>query len=260
MDYLKLQLIETRKLPWKRASKAVRGTVVTLLMYCADMETNGRIEAAREWSDDDWQDLCDVARADVDNAVQADLAHWQGDDLIVALYDQHGQSALETRRAQGSHGFKGGRPRKVPPVFEKKTLPETLRVISFEDANRSNEKPSITLPETPSPDQSSPDHTTPEAVVGVGDVSDPRDEEARFIRRLQRLQVCATDEGLRKWKDLAMAYGRCSRFEQAIKCITWSIETARRDGVVVDYASQVVAYAKRWGETNLPESTRGIAP
>ncbi len=114
MNYHKLQLADTRRVPWKRASKHVRGVLVTLHTYCADVENGGRIHGASRLSDQDWKDLADVSREDVDALVTAGLAEWEGQGLIVHLYDVRGEEMLRIKCAQGHHGIEGGRKTKNP--------------------------------------------------------------------------------------------------------------------------------------------------
>lgn len=113
MSYLKIQVSDTLKLTWLRASMHARGVLVTLLMYCCAQENDGVIENCEAWTDDEWRDLLRMTRADVEAVLATDLAWWnEHGDLVLGMYDSDGQRALETKRAQGDHGIKGGRPKK----------------------------------------------------------------------------------------------------------------------------------------------------
>lgn len=116
MSYLKLQVADTLKLPWLRASMHARGALITLLMYCCAQENDGVIENCEAWTDAEWRDLLRMTRADIEAVLAADLAWWnEHGGLVLEFYDSHGQRALQVKRAQGEHGSKGGRPKKKNP-------------------------------------------------------------------------------------------------------------------------------------------------
>ncbi len=122
MEYLKLQ-VRDFGIDWVRASKDMRGTLITILHRCAILENNGVIIDCRHWDDPDWQRLFDVTANDVLDLVAYRLAEWKACDLWLAMYDRVGQQRLETQRAQGHHGAKGWKnPKGNPKGAPKGTL------------------------------------------------------------------------------------------------------------------------------------------
>ncbi len=115
MSYLKLQVADSLKLPWLRASLRARGIIVTLLLYCCAQENDGVIENCEAWTDEEWRDLLRLTRSDIEEALATNLVWWSDKGgLVSVLYDRAGQIALETKRSQAHHGGKGGRPKKNP--------------------------------------------------------------------------------------------------------------------------------------------------
>lgn len=147
MSYLKLQVADSLKLPWLRASMQVRGTLVTLLMYCCAQENDGVIEDCLSYGDQDWNDLARVSLQDVRDLLSSGLAWWNKDGgLVLDMYDSKGQRALEVKRAQGEHGTKGGRPAKKPhgkPIRETHMAnPHTTPHQCGEDSPKGSSSPS----------------------------------------------------------------------------------------------------------------------
>ncbi len=116
MNYLKLQVTDTLKLPWIRASMQARGALVSLLMFCCSQENGGVIKDSLDYGNNDWRDLTRLSLDDVLAVLSAQLARWHGKDLVISMYDMPGQRALEVKRAQGEHGFKGGRKSTKKPI------------------------------------------------------------------------------------------------------------------------------------------------
>jgi hypothetical protein len=171
MEYAKLQLVDLRKPAWRLASMHARGAAVTILAFCADHETGGRIEAAREWDPDTWRDIVGVRPIDVQRAIDAGLCWWEGDDLMCALYDSIGHARLQVQRQQGPHGARGGRPRKTPlPENPKGSEPGNPK--GYQSGN-----PEASEPETPSPDQTIPVQTRPDQDTAAAAARDPRARE-----------------------------------------------------------------------------------
>lgn len=134
MEYAKLQLRDTRTPRWRFASCAARGAAVSLLAFCADQETGGRIEKCRSWTDSEWGVAAGVTAADVEVAAASGLCAWDGEDLVVSLWDHIGERELQTKRDNGrfgylgaEHGKKGGRPKRngasAPPPADNGTPP-----------------------------------------------------------------------------------------------------------------------------------------
>jgi hypothetical protein len=115
VEYLKLQQKDTGDIHWIRASMHVRGVLVTMLLRCSAVENGGLIAGCRDWSDGDWQFGYGVPLQDVQALVEARLAQWVNDDLILSLYDRVGQERLQLQRSMGPHGAKGGRNPKGNP-------------------------------------------------------------------------------------------------------------------------------------------------
>lgn len=77
------------------------GVWLRLVAYCAQLETAGRLPAARGWSAGDWASAGRTTRRRVDQLVDVGLCRWVGDDLEVLAYDHHGQHVYERKRAGG---------------------------------------------------------------------------------------------------------------------------------------------------------------
>ncbi len=140
MEYLKLQLRDAGEIEWARASMALRGVLVTILLRCALLENDGCIEGCKTWSNADWLATFGVRLKDVDGLVKKALASWDGNDLELAMYDHIGQQRLETQREQGHHGASGGHakaankpkinPKGYPRGYPHTTPPSVGRVAS----------------------------------------------------------------------------------------------------------------------------------
>ena len=151
MEYAKLQLIEVRKEAWRMASCRARGAAISLMAYCADMENGGRIVGALSWSNAHWVAMVGVSCKDVGEAMESGLTVWDGEDVVVMIYDNHAQASLNTKRAQGRHGSKGGRPKN--PQGSDENNPKGFQKIT--------PIPSHTTPDHPirsDPTPSEPDH------------------------------------------------------------------------------------------------------
>lgn len=107
MEYAKIQMRDMRSPAWLRASCTARGAAISLLSYCSEQENGGQFAAARSWGSAEWKQIAAISLAEVQKAVDSGLCFWDGDDLIVRLYDHKGHRELNTRRAQGLHGAKG---------------------------------------------------------------------------------------------------------------------------------------------------------
>ncbi len=265
MEFHKDQFSLTDRIEYLRTPLAVQAMHQWLIRYCARRETSGVIVACFGWVDRDWAIATNnqLRRRDVLKVADAGLAKWHSHDLVIEGYDVLGERECKRARIRMKNwrAKKNGNGDETPSEVGNKiisdTPPVTHNVTDLVTRNVSATNSDQSRPVQTRPVQSISPKPPEGSEVGGGDSShlDLRSEEARFIRRLQRLLVCSNESGIRKWKDLAMAHGGCTRFEQAVKCVTWSIETARKDGQVVDHASQVIAYAKRWSEIHSGEAS-----
>lgn len=126
MIFHKTQTSIRNSLTMLRASMHARGVWHTLILFCAEQETSGRIEGAHEMTVEDCRLLLGCTRADLDIAEEAGLCEWESSDLVVQFYDVTGQGAWHRQCDQGEHGKEGGRPSKGP----KNNRQKTRRVIN----------------------------------------------------------------------------------------------------------------------------------
>lgn len=152
---MKLQASFTTGMEWRLATPAERGALASLLMYAVRRSLPGMIPNCMAWGDQQWQAAADIDSEDVQQVVDAQLATWAGDDLILEGFDHRGYQQLQTQMAQAPHGKKGGRPK-------------TLRVINAEPPKGSE-------PITPNPYQSNPIHTRVESRASAEKPTDPDD-------------------------------------------------------------------------------------
>lgn len=150
VDYAKIQLVDTRSPLWRRASATARGAAISVLAYCADLENSGVIDDAKTWEHDDWWLLTATSLPEINEAIESGLCEWRGDALVCNLYDHGGHASLMTKRAQGKHGIKGGRPRN--PMGSTTDNPMGLRIQTHVETHvEKGDNPQK------SPDQSIPD-------------------------------------------------------------------------------------------------------
>lgn len=104
------------------APPSALGSWLRIAAYAAELECGepgtevgeARLVGARNWGDRTWLRAAGVELSEVAEVVEAGLARWGGDDLIVGGYDSDGHRVVQAKRAAGKHGVKGGRPRKNP--------------------------------------------------------------------------------------------------------------------------------------------------
>jgi hypothetical protein len=112
MEYLKLQRGFRESDAWMAADVAARGAWTSVAGFCADEENAGRIVGARAWNDRLWLLRAGCSAAEVEHAVGAKLAAWDGDDLVVAGYDLIGEQHYQARRGTArAGGMASGRSR-----------------------------------------------------------------------------------------------------------------------------------------------------
>lgn len=76
-------------------SNAVLGAAVRLLSFASsDGVESPRLVGARGWDQRRWMICCQVSEADVEAVVVAELAHWEGDDLLLQGFDSKGARRL----------------------------------------------------------------------------------------------------------------------------------------------------------------------
>lgn len=185
MEYLKLQWGFITSQEWRRSSMAARGASASLLGYCFRVENAGLIVGAERWSKKDWQAAADCTRRDVDVAVAAGLAYWEGVNLVVRGYDHRGHARLSVQRDQAPHGTKGaehgkkgGRPPKEKPPTGT-PLDNPPRGFPENPPN-----PDQTIPDQPNPPAAAPPSTPPAAAAAADDFLTRPDPAATNAPRL----------------------------------------------------------------------------
>jgi len=79
-----------------------RGTWIALQAYCCTVENAGVIKDCLSWSSRKWQQLAAVTHEEAHR--ECDLWRWEGDDLVVLGYDQHGEDRVHQLRESGKRG------------------------------------------------------------------------------------------------------------------------------------------------------------
>lgn len=101
------------------------GAWTRMMSYATSDEVeSGRLVGARAWNDRRWLICCQVSPSDVEVVVAAGLAVWDGDDLVLAGFDDDGLAALKKKRAQGKHGSKGPQAKKSSKDAQLRTVGE----------------------------------------------------------------------------------------------------------------------------------------
>ncbi len=108
MEYSKIQMKFTRNPTFRSADPAARGVWVSLNSYCATEENGGRIVGCKAWNDRKWMVCADATGAEVQATVAAELAAWDGDDLVVFGYDivgeqQHSAARVANKARADAH-------------------------------------------------------------------------------------------------------------------------------------------------------------
>jgi len=108
MQWLNISIDALQSMEYKRSNPTKRATWLSLLGYCCQHETGGRITGCRDWSDREWLQVCGVTKEEV--LTDSLLCTFDGDDLLVAFYPLSQEQAIRAKREAGK---KGGRPRKL---------------------------------------------------------------------------------------------------------------------------------------------------
>lgn len=157
---------------------AAVGAWLMLNVHAADLELGegepphtdvpvgtARIVACEEWSDRRWLTRTAVDRVGVRAAVEAGLAEWDGNDLLVHGYDLKGQQAAESHRVAGR---KGGRPKGPTRAAQNQEVSQT----EDQGKNRRETKPEPpALPSPVPPDPTFPHPTEPHRIPGCAQPS-----------------------------------------------------------------------------------------
>ena len=105
------------------ADDAALGAWLRLVVHAADLELGegdrdfgeGRIPCCQDWSGRAWLRAVGTDRGGVEAAVEAGLARWDGNDLLVRGYDLRAERAYQARRTNASMPPRpGSRPRGRP--------------------------------------------------------------------------------------------------------------------------------------------------
>lgn len=105
MRYTFIKAEDLTSAAFRGAEPVDRSTWLCLLAWCYEHENGGRIVGARQWGDRRWQQTVAVTLAEVQRETEG-LWEWDGDDLIVPLYDA---AYVEQVRADSRQGSVGGR-------------------------------------------------------------------------------------------------------------------------------------------------------
>lgn len=108
MHWININIDALQSMEFKRSNPTKRATWLSLLGYCCQHETGGRITGCRDWSDREWLQVCGVTKEEV--LTDSLLCTFDGDDLLVAFYPLSQEQAIKAKREAGK---KGGRPRKI---------------------------------------------------------------------------------------------------------------------------------------------------
>jgi len=108
MQWLNISVDALQSMEFKRSNPIKRSTWLSLMGYCCQHETSGRIEGCRDWSDREWLQVCGVTKEEVHT--DSLLCTFEGEDLLVAFYPIDQESKAIQNRINGG---KGGRPRKI---------------------------------------------------------------------------------------------------------------------------------------------------
>ena len=106
MDWINIHTSTLDSADFIRCHPDQRAAWLMLLRYCAGQENGGRIVGAKAWGDTTWQQMCRVRKKEVQS--DCGLFDWDGDDLIVRYYPDHGEQRANNSRENGK---KGGRPK-----------------------------------------------------------------------------------------------------------------------------------------------------
>lgn len=104
MQYLNLAIEFLRGPKYIGSAPVERATWLSVLGYCVDQETGGRLVGAASWKDRQWQQACGVTAEEVRGASK--LITIDGADVIVAAYPIKQEQKAQHNRNVGS---KGGR-------------------------------------------------------------------------------------------------------------------------------------------------------
>jgi len=108
MQWLNISVDALQSMEFKRSNPVKRSTWLSLLGYCCQHETSGRIANCRDWSEREWLQVCGVTKEEVHT--DSLLCTFDGDDLLVAFYPIEQEAKAIQNRINGG---KGGRPRKI---------------------------------------------------------------------------------------------------------------------------------------------------
>lgn len=106
MQYVNIPLSVLRSVEYIGSDPVERSTFISLLGWCAEHETGGRIEGAAKWKDRQWQQLCAVTEQEV--RLDCGLWCWEGDDIVLFWYPEFQEAKVIAARTNGK---KGGRPK-----------------------------------------------------------------------------------------------------------------------------------------------------
>ena len=100
------------------ASDAALGAWARVMVMASELELQdqddpsaARVAGAAGWDDRRWISATGTDRAGVQAAVDAGLATFDGEDLLVSGYDAEGHQKTATLRDNGRFGKLGGRPK-----------------------------------------------------------------------------------------------------------------------------------------------------
>jgi hypothetical protein len=227
VEYAKVQNATLGSPAFLVATASCLGAWVRLNAYCAAQESGGVIPGSRPWTDRLWLGAANVDTQEVAAVVEANLARWDGDDLVLHGYDHTGESALRTKRAQGPHGQKGGRPPNNPKGLDKEN-PKGFGKRNPSGNPQSTQSTQSTHPVHELASASSP---APGGAARSRSDESPPEGEGRYALRklLRRHRMPSGDKQCDEWAGLAVNDLHVRDHQEGLEIIDWLIVKAKRE-------------------------------
>jgi hypothetical protein len=110
---------------WLALPAALRGFWAQLQVYCSAQENGGRLAGARAWGSLQWRMVLGAGGSlkAVERLVDADLAAWEGGDLVVDGYDTEAEDGYRRKRTGGQVGGMVSAQRRAQREDEARTEP-----------------------------------------------------------------------------------------------------------------------------------------
>src|SRR5262245_39677242 len=102
LDWYPVPTAATMGPDWWALPAAARGNWLSLMTYCAQNETGGVIAGAKRWEARRWLQAAGMDRDELAAVLEAGLALWHGDDLVVKFYDPAAEEKARKRSESAS--------------------------------------------------------------------------------------------------------------------------------------------------------------